>query len=138
MMKIIDTFESLDNSWSREKVLLKIKKGKEPEEIVDEYLSDNRDEIKKLFIFLKAEDKRLLTHIETLSTCEAILINKINNFCSSNNEFSYISNRNKNIPEVKKENSYKLGLFMMKWSNKFIFATLIIISAIALTKQAWA
>ena len=137
-MKIIDTFESLDNSWSREKVLLKIKKGKEPEEIVDEYLSDNRDEIKKLFIFLKAEDKRLLTHIETLSTCEAILINKINNFCSSNNEFSYISNRNKNIPEVKKENSYKLGLFMMKWSNKFIFATLIIISAIALTKQAWA
>jgi hypothetical protein len=27
---------------------------------------------------------------------------------------------------------------MMKWSNKFVFISLLAISAIALTKQAWA
>ena len=33
--------------------------------------------------------------------------------------------------------SFNLGLFMMKWSNKFVFISLLVISAIALTKQAW-
>ena len=39
-------------------------------------------------------------------------------------------------PEPKK--SLNLGLFMMKWSNRFVFISLLLISAIALTKQAWA
>ena len=44
----------------------------------------------------------------------------------------------KQIPQPETTISFDLGVFMMKWSNKFVFISLLAVSAIALTKQAWA
>ena len=44
----------------------------------------------------------------------------------------------KQITQPEENISFNLGIFMMKWSNKFVFISLLAISAIALTKQAWA
>ena len=78
-MKIVDTLKTLDSSWSRESILIKIKKGLSPEEIVNEYFFDNLDEIENLAKFFAFKNKELLHQIEKLSTCEALLLNKINN-----------------------------------------------------------
>lgn len=136
-MKINEILKTLDNSWSREDVLLKIKNGVDSEYIVNEFLHNNQQNIDKLCTFIKQEDKEVLTQIENLSFIEANLIHKINNLSSCKNEFGVAQEKPKNSFVKKGFSSHKLGLFMMKWSNKFVFITLLTISAIALSKQAW-
>ena len=137
-MSISKILNSLDKSWDRDVILLKIKNGLGVDEIVNEFLINNEIKIKELNNLLKQEDKNLLRQVEKLSTCEAKLINKINNL-------NYL----KNIEKNKKANeelilsskilpANKISLFMVKWSNKFVVIALLTISAIALSKQAWA
>tara|TARA_B100000902_G_scaffold179626_1_gene172726 strand:+ start:122 stop:535 length:414 start_codon:yes stop_codon:yes gene_type:complete len=137
-MSISKILNSLDKSWDRDVILLKIKNGLGVDEIVNEFLINNEIKIKELNNLLKQEDKNLLRQVEQLSTCEAKLINKINNL-------NYL----KNIEKNKKANeelilsskilpANKISLFMVKWSNKFVVIALLTISAIALSKQAWA
>ena len=137
-MSISKILNSLDKSWDRDVILLKIKNGLGVDEIVNEFLVNNETKIKELNNLLKQEDKNLLRQVEQLSTCEAKLINKINNL-------NYL----KNIEKNKKANeelilsskiipANKISLFMVKWSNKFVVIALLTISAIALSKQAWA
>ena len=137
-MKITEALKSLENSWSKEEVLLKIKNGEDLEKIVNEFFNLNLKEIETLTNFINPEDKVLLRELEDLSTCEAKLIKKINNYKLYTNNLPSIERPQKKISNPEKRNSFKLGLFMLKWSNKFIFISLLAISAIALTKQAWA
>ena len=137
-MKITEALKSLENSWSRENVLAKIKKGEDTEKIVNDFLNTNQQEIETLTNFINPEDKVLLGEIENLSKIESKLINKIKNYNFTKTNLS-IKEKGQELlikPEPKK--SFNLGLFMMKWSNKFVFISLLVISAIALTKQAWA
>ena len=136
-MKITEALKSLENSWSRENVLVKIKKGEDSEKIVNDFLNTNKREIKTLTNFINPEDKVLLDEIENLSKIESKLINKIKNYNFTKTYFSIKETPQELLvkPELKK--SFNLGLFMMKWSNKFVFISLLAISAIALTKQAW-
>ena len=137
-MKITEALKSLENSWSRENVLVKIKKGEDSEKIVNDFLNTNQQEIETLTNFINPEDKVLLGEIENLSIIESKLINKIKNYNLTKTDLS-IKETDQELsinPEPKK--SFSLGLFMMKWSNKFVFISLLVISAIALTKQAWA
>ena len=136
-MKITEALKSLENSWSRENVLVKIKKGEDSEKIVNDFLNTNQQEIETLTNFINPEDKVLLSEIETLSKIESKLINKIKNYNFTKTDLSRKETDHEPIIKTEPKISFNLSLFMMKWSNKFVFISLLVISAIALTKQAW-
>ena len=137
-MKITEALKSLENSWSREDILLKIKNGADSEKIVNDFFDNKQQEIQILTNFINQEDKELLSEMEELSNIESRLINKIKNQCFNNSFLTQIKKDKKNDLKLHKNVSFNFGLFMLKWSNKFVFFSLLLISAIALTKQAWA
>ena len=137
-MNISKILNSLDESWERDVILLKIKNGLDADKIVNEFLANNKIEIKKLNTLLRPEDIDLLNQVEQLSTCESKLINKIKNLnFLENNEKHQVMNR-KNILPSKRISFERISSFMINWSNKFVVIALLTISAIALSKQAWA
>ena len=75
---------------------------------------------------------------DSLSNIESKLINKIKNYSFNKVDSSKKELVQKQIPQSEKKISFDLGIFMMKWRNTFVFISLLAISAIALTKQAWA
>ena len=56
-MKIVQTLNSLENSWSREKVLDLIQNGVGSENIVNDFFYDNQEEIINLIRYIKPKDK---------------------------------------------------------------------------------
>ena len=137
-MKITEALKSLENSWSREKILVKIRNGEGCEKIVNDFCSSKQQEIETLTNFIKPDDKVLLSEIEYLTNIESKLINKIKNYSFTKIDTSIKEKDQKEILQPERKISFDLGFFMMKWSNKFVFISLLAISAIALTKQAWA
>ena len=137
-MNINKILNSLDESWKRDDILLNIKKGLGTDEIVNEFLMKNERQIKELNSLLRTEDIELLNQVEKLSTCESKLINKIKNLnYLENNENHHIMNKKKIVPS-NRVSFNKISSFMINWSNKFVVIALLTISAIALSKQAWA
>ena len=137
-MNISKILNSLEKSWERDDILLNIKKGLGTDEIVNEFLMKNERQIKELTSLLKPEDIELLNQVEKLSICESKLINEIKNLnYLENNENHRILNKKKIVPSnIVSFN--KISSFMINWSNKFVVIALLTISAIALSKQAWA
>ena len=137
-MSISKILNSLEKSWERDDILLNIKKGYGTDEIVNEFLLRNENQIKELNSLLKPEDIDLLNQVEQLSTCESKLINKIKNLnCLENNENQHKINQIR-ILQSNRVAFNRISSFMVNWSNKFVVIALLTISAIALSKQAWA
>ena len=137
-MSISKILNSLEKSWERDDILLNIKKGLGTDEIVNEFLIKNERQIKELNSLLSPDDIELLNQVEKLSTCESKLINEIKNLnYLENNENHRIMNKKKIVPS-KRFSLNKISSFMINWSNKFVVIALLTISAIALSKQAWA
>ena len=137
-MRITKILNSLEKSWERDDILLNIKKGYGTDEIVNEFLVKNESQIKELNSLLRPEDIELLNQVEKLSTCESKLINEIKNLnYLENNENHQIMNKKKIVP-ANRVSFNKISSFMINWSNKFVVIALLTISAIALSKQAWA
>ena len=137
-MSINKILNSLEKSWERDEILLNIKKGLGTDEIVNEFLVKNERQIKELNSLLRPEDIALLNQVEQLSTCESKLINKIKDLnYLENNEKDHIINENKTLPSNRVFLN-RISSFMFNWSNKVIVIALLTISAIALSKQAWA
>ena len=137
-MSISKILNSLEKSWDRDDILLNIKKGLGTDEIVNEFLMKNERQIKELNSLLRPEDIDLLNQVEKLSTCESKLINEIKNLnYLKNNENHQILNH-KNILPSNRVSFNKISSFMINWSNKLVVIALLTISAIALSKQAWA
>ena len=137
-MSISEILDSLEKSWERDDILLDLKKGLGTDEIVNEFLVKNEGQIKELNSLLRKEDIDLLNQIEQLSICESKLINEIKNLnFLKNNENHHILNQ-KNIVQSNRISFNKISSFMINWSNKFVVIALLTISAIALSKQAWA
>ena len=137
-MTINKILNSLDKAWEREDILINIKMGLGTDEIVNEFLMKNEKQIKELNSLLRPEDIDLLNQVEKLSTCESKLINEIKNLnYFENNENHHILNEKKSVPSNRPSYN-KISSFMINWSNKFVVITLLTISAIALSKQAWA
>ena len=137
-MSINEILNSLEKSWERDLILLKLKKGFGTDEIVNEFLVKNERQIKELNFLLRPKDIDLLNRIEKLSSCESKLINEIKNLnYLENNENHHILNQ-KNIVPSNRVPFNKISSFMINWSNKFVVIALLTISAIALSKQAWA
>ena len=137
-MSISKILNSLEKSWERDDILLNIKKGFGTDEIVNEFLMKNERQIKELNSLLRPEDIELLNQVEKLSTCESKLINEIKNLnYLENNENHHLMNKKK-IVASNRVPFNKISSFMINWSNKFVVIALLTISAIALSKQAWA
>ena len=137
-MNIVKVLNSLEKSWDRDDIFKKIKNGSGTDEIVNEFLEKNELQIKELNNLLRPEDFDLLNQVEKLSTCESKLMNKINNLnYLKNNENHHILNQKKFVPSNRVSHN-KISSFMINWSNKFVVIALLTISAIALSKQAWA
>jgi len=137
-MSIVEILNSLEKSWERDDILLNLKKGLGTDEIVNEFLAKNERHIKELISLLRPEDIDILNQVEQLSTSESKLINEIKNLnYLKNNENHFILNQ-KNTMSSNKVSFNKISSFMINWSNKFVVIALITISAIALSKQAWA
>ena len=137
-MSIIKILNSLEKSWERDDILLDIKKGLGTDEIVNEFIAKNKKQIKELNSLLSPEHLDLLDQVEQLSTCESKLIKEIKNL-------NYLENNEKDLIINEKKISFsnivptnRISLFMINWSNKFVVILLLTISAIALSKQAWA
>ena len=137
-MSISTILNYLEKSWERDLILLKLKKGFGTDEIVNEFLVKNERQIKELNSLLRPEDIELLNQVEKLSTCESKLINEIKNLnYLENNEKHHFINKKKIVPS-NRVSFNKISSFMINWSNKFVVIALLTISAIALSKQAWA
>ena len=137
-MDISKILNSLEKSWERDDILLSIKKGLGTDEIVNEFLIKNERQIKELNSLLRPEDIELLNQVEKLSTCESKLLNEIKNLnYLENNQNHHIINKKKISPS-NRVSVNKISSFMINWSNKFVVIALLTISAIALSKQAWA
>ena len=125
-MGITKILNSLDKSWERDDILLKIKKGLGTDEIVNDFLAKNEKQIRELNSLLRPEDIDLLNQVERLSTCESILINKIKNL-------NYLEHNDKHKPneqEIMLSNgdpSNRISSFMINWSNKFVIIALLTI-----------
>ena len=137
-MSISKILNSLEKSWERDDILLNIKNGLGTDEIVNEFLVKNESQIKELNSLLRPEDIDLLNQVEQLSTCESKLLKEIKNLnYLENNEKHQILNQKKIIPS-NRVSFKRISSFMINWSNKFVVIALLTISAIALSKQAWA
>ena len=137
-MSINKILNSLEKSWERDEILLKIKNGLDTDKIVNEFLENNEIQIKELNTLLRPVDIDLLNQVEQLSTCESKLISKIKDLnYLGNNENNHISNNKKILPS-NKVSINRISTFMINWSNKVVVIALLTISAIALSKQAWA
>ena len=137
-MSIIQILNSLEKSWDRDEILIKIKNGLSTDEIVNEFIEKNEVQIKELNTLLRKEDTDLLNQVEQLSTCEVKLVNNINNLNYSKNSVNYHKIKDKKIPLSNNIPTNSISSFMINWSNKFVIIALLMISAIALSKQAWA
>ena len=137
-MSIRKILNSLEKSWERDNILLNIRKGLGTDEIVNEFLIKNKEQIKELKTLLSTENINFLNQVEQLISCEAKLMNKINNLNYLKNIENYHKKNEENISLNKIVPTHKFKILMMNWSNKFVFIALLTISAIALSKQAWA
>ena len=137
-MSINKVLNTLEKSWQRDDILSKIKKGLDTNKIVNEFIANNEIQIKELNTLLRPEDIDLLNQVEQLSTCESKLINKIKDLnYYDNNQNYHIINQKKTLPS-NRFTSNRISSFMINWSNKVVVIALLTISAIALSKQAWA
>jgi len=127
----------LEESWSKQRLMEKIKKGQSSEKIVQDFIKDNKKNLDVLINLLNQKDNKILDYMEVLANCE---INLINELKEKENISSIKVTSKKNVinPIVKMYREFQLSSFMKKWSNQFVIVILIMISIISLTKQAWA
>ena len=137
-MSLDKILNSLEISWKRDQVLRKIKNGQSTDEIINKFLVKNKEQIKELNSLLRPEDIDLLNQVEQLSTCESKLINEIKNLNYLKNNINHQILNQKNILPSNRVSFNKICSLMINWSNKFVVIALLTISAIALSKQAWA
>ena len=137
-MNNYETLNILDESWSKERLIKKIKKGQSSEQIVKDFINENKNNIDTLInLLIKQKNNNVLNYMEALANCELNLINELRKKENQSN-IEVLEDINNINPIAKIYNEFQLSLFMKKWSNQFVIGILIMISIISLTKQAWA
>ena len=136
----MDNYEALsilDKSWNKERLIEKIKRGKSSEQIVKDFINENKNNIDILINLLNQKNNNVLNYMEALANCELNLINELRKKEKKSN-IAIKENINDMNPIAKVYKEFKLSLFITKWSNQFVIGILIMMSIISLTKQAWA
>jgi len=127
----------LDESWSKQKLIEKIKRGQSTKQIVHDFMNENKNNLDVVINLLNENDNNVLSYMEAIANCELKLIDELKlKKSKSNIQITENIDRVNPIEKIYKE--FKLSLFMKKWSNQFVIGILIMISIISLTKQAWA
>ena len=134
-MNIENALIDLENSWSKDLILQKIKKGYTTDKIVKDFIKTNKINIELVSNYVENKNSALLDDIEKLSICEIKLINEIKSLKINDSEIS--KRESSSIELDKKFKDFNFASFLQKWSNNFVIYTLILISLISLTKQAW-
>mgnify|MGYP001180203012 CR=1 FL=1 len=127
----------LDESWSKQRIVEKIKKGHSSEQIVQDFIIKNKTNLDIVIKLLNQKNNNVLSNMEAIANCELYLINELRN---KERKFNIQIKENVNDvnPIAKLYKEFHLSLFVKKWSNQFVIGILIMISIISLTKQAWA
>ena len=136
-MNNYEVLNILDKSWSKQRLIEKIKKGQSSEQIVQSFFKENKTNLDIVINLLNQKDNNVLSYMEEIANCELNLINELRKKESKSN----IETKENIIdinPLAKVFKEFQLSLFMTKWSNQFVIGILIVISIISLTKQAWA
>ena len=136
-MNNYEVLGSLDKSWSKQRLIKKIKRGQSSEQIVQDFINENKNNLDVVISLLNHKDNNVLNYMEAIANCELNLINELRKKESKSNIEIAVKNHDIN-PIVKIYKEFQLSLFMKKWSNQFVIGILIMISIISLTKQAWA
>ena len=127
----------LNNSWSKQKLIEKLKRGHSSEKIVQDFINENKNNLDIVINLLNQKENNVLTYMEEIANCELNLISALR---KKENKSKLQMRENSNtinpISQIYKE--FQLSLFMKKWSNQFVIGILIMISILSLTKQAWA
>ena len=127
----------LDKSWSKQRLIEKIKRGQSSEQIVQNFINENKNNLEIVINLLNQKDNDVLSYMEEIANCELNLINELRKKEGKSN----IETKENIIdinPLAKVFKEFQLSLFITKWSNQFVIGILIVISIISLTKQAWA
>ena len=132
-----EALKILDASWSKEKLIEKIKKGQSSEQIVQNFISKNKNNLEIVTNLLNQKDSKILSYMEAIANCEINLINELKKKEIKSNIDTLENIKNIN-PILRIYEEFQITLFMRKWSNQFVIGILIMISIISLTKQAWA
>ena len=127
----------LDKSWSKQRLIEKIKRGESSEQIVQNFINENKNNLDIVINLLNQKDNDVLSYMEAIANCELNLINELRKKESKSN-IEITENINDINPITKIYKEFQLTLFMKKWSNQFVIGILIMMSIISLTKQAWA
>ena len=132
-----ESLNILDKSWTKQRLIEKIKRGQSSEKIVNDFFNENKDNLDILINLLNQKDNNILNYMESIANCELNLINELRKKENkSNNIIAESINDINPVAKIYKE--FKLSLFMKRWSNQFVIGILIMLSIISLTKQAWA
>ena len=136
-MNNYEALNTLDKYWSKQKLIEKIKRGQSTEQIVHDFINENKANLDIVINLLNQKENNVLSYMEAIANCELNLINELRKKESKSNieKTDNIININ---PIFKIYKEFQLSEFMNKWSNQFVIGILITISIISLTKQAWA
>ncbi len=135
-MDIKKSLMLLEESWSYEKIVKKLKVGVEPNQIVEEFIIRHQDQIDILNKYIKDIDREKLIEYDLALQCELILLNKIKN---QNNQIKPLNSKAANDVNPIRSNIKSISIFkfLRTWSNQFMIFALLLISSVALTRQAW-
>ena len=136
-MNNYEVLNILDKSWSKQRLIEKIKSGQSSEQIVQNFIIENKNNLDIVINLLNQKDSNILSYMEEIANCELNLINELRKKEGKSN----IETKENIIdinPLAKVFKEFQLSLFITKWSNQFVIGILIVISIISLTKQAWA
>tara|TARA_Y100000589_G_scaffold33464_1_gene27942 strand:- start:363 stop:773 length:411 start_codon:yes stop_codon:yes gene_type:complete len=136
-MNNYEALNILNESWSKQILIEKIKRGQNSKKIAHDFVNENKTNIDVLIDLLNQKDNDILIYMEAMANCELNLINELKEKVSKSN-ITNTENINDVNPIARIYNEFQLSLFMKKWSNQFVIGILIMISIISLTKQAWA
>ena len=136
-MNNYEVLNTLNETWSRHKLIEKIKKGQTSQQIVQDFIKENKNSLDIVINLLNQKNNNLLGYMEEIANCELNLINELRKKESKSN-IEIKENINNINPIAKVYKEFQLTLFLKKWSNQFVIGILIMISIISLTKQAWA
>ncbi len=136
-MNNYEVLNILDKSWSKQRLIEKIKRGQSSEQIVQNFINENKNNLDLVINLINQKDNNVLSYMEEIANCELNLINELRKKESKSN-IEIKENIIDINPITKVYNEFQLSLFMKKWSNQFVIGILIMLSIISLTKQAWA
>ena len=135
-MNIKTALIELDNSWSRDIILEKIKKGQPTDKIVNDFIKSNKCNIELVSNYVEKNNSDILENLENLSICETKLIKEIKSL--QINDIKILKEESSSKVIENKFKDFNFASFLQKWSNSFVIYLLILISLASLTKQAWA